>query len=356
MKEVALEIGVNMPKSLYKLSYIALYTALAYILYLIRIPLPFFPGFLKLNLADVPLILATFQLGAVPGMVIALVRCLLKLPLTNTLYVGELADFVIGIVLVISIASIYRVKRNLGGAILAIFVGIIFSSLIASLLNYYLLIPMYVRVFYKGDAKKLVAMLPKNLNKNVKASDIKKLIVLGGVLPFNLFRSLLNGVLGYVIFKFTSSLNLFEVEHKKGHENLSKYNVYNLKGLQRVANSFANSLNGGEIVILNGELGAGKTTFVKYVCEALGVNDYVTSPTFTIQNVYEGKFKINHIDMYRLEAEDELQEVGIREEIGLKDTITFIEWNKFDNLIGDMHWVNIEKVFFNKFRKIEILK
>ena len=103
-------------------------------------------------------------------------------------------------------------------------------------------------------------------------------------------------------------------------------------------------------------MGAGKTTFVKYICEALGVREIVNSPTFTIQNVYEARFKINHIDMYRLETEDEIQEVGIREGIGLKDTITFIEWNKFNNLVGNVYWVSIEKIFFNKFRKIEIIK
>ena len=303
-----------MPKSLYKLSYIALYTSLAYILYLIRIPLPIFPSFLKLNLADVPLIVATFHMGTLPGMIIVFIRCLLKLPLSTTLYVGELADFLIGLVFVVSIGTIYKFKRNLVGAVISIAVGIIVSSLIGALINYYILIPMYVKVLYHGNEKKLINVLPKNLVKNLKPGDIKKLLVLGGVLPFNLFRSLINGILGYTVFKFHSSLQ--SIDHVRASNlDMRKFRVYNLKGLKRVATDFAKLFTGGEIIILNGELGAGKTTFVKYICEALGVREIVNSPTFTIQNVYEGRFKINHIDMYRLETEDEIQEVGIREGI-----------------------------------------
>ena len=72
--------------------------------------------------------------------------------------------------------------------------------------------------------------------------------------------------------------------------------VKNLKQTQKFAKMFAKNLKGGEKILLNGDLGAGKTTFTKYLAKALGVKDEVTSPSFTILKQYEGKkFKINHL-------------------------------------------------------------
>ncbi|MBR2334330.1 MAG: tRNA (adenosine(37)-N6)-threonylcarbamoyltransferase complex ATPase subunit type 1 TsaE [Clostridia bacterium] len=101
-----------------------------------------------------------------------------------------------------------------------------------------------------------------------------------------------------------------------------------IEDTNNLAKRLADTLEGGEIILLSGDLGAGKTTFTKGLAAALGVQDEVTSPTFTIMNVYEdGKFKLNHLDMYRIEREEDLYEIGV-EEAMTEDTITVIEWNK----------------------------
>lgn len=108
-------------------------------------------------------------------------------------------------------------------------------------------------------------------------------------------------------------------------------NVKNLKETKKLAKKFAKTLVGGDIVLLNGDLGAGKTTFVKWVAKALGVKDEVTSPTFTIMKEYQSKrFKIRHFDMYRLEGGDESTAFGFDEYILKKDynVLTFIEWSE----------------------------
>src|ERR671938_397276 len=70
---------------------------------------------------------------------------------------------------------------------------------------------------------------------------------------------------------------------------------------QRLGHHFGNFLRGGEIVLLSGPLGAGKTLFVKGLAESLGVNEEeVTSPSFTLVNIYTGRLKLYHIDLYRL--------------------------------------------------------
>lgn len=84
-------------------------------------------------------------------------------------------------------------------------------------------------------------------------------------------------------------------------------------------------LKPGDLILLCGDLGGGKTTFVKGLAEGLEVNIdfYITSPTFSLINIYEGKYTIYHIDLYRLEFID-IQELGIGEY--LNDGIVIIEW------------------------------
>ncbi len=108
-----------------------------------------------------------------------------------------------------------------------------------------------------------------------------------------------------------------------------------------IAEKLASRLRGGETLLLSGELGAGKTTFTKALFKALGVRDTVTSPTFTIMKTYQGLFTLHHLDMYRIGDEDEVEELGLREEIEDGD-ITVIEWNKFTSFPGVVYRVDID--------------
>lgn len=113
-----------------------------------------------------------------------------------------------------------------------------------------------------------------------------------------------------------------------------RYEVKSLLETEDLATTFAKSLNGDEIILLNGELGAGKTTFTKSLAKALGVTDIVTSPTFAFMREYYGKYKISHYDMYRAENQDELFELGIYDNL-TEHGIAVIEWNKFDTFPPD---------------------
>ena len=83
-----------------------------------------------------------------------------------------------------------------------------------------------------------------------------------------------------------------------------------------------------KIDIISGFLGAGKTTFVKEVVRALGCDDLVTSPTFTLLNTYDAKFPIYHFDMYRLSSAEEAMGVGFEEYFDKRtlDGVCFVEW------------------------------
>jgi tRNA threonylcarbamoyladenosine biosynthesis protein TsaE len=92
-----------------------------------------------------------------------------------------------------------------------------------------------------------------------------------------------------------------------------------------VAGTFAAELARGDLVLVSGDVGAGKTTFVRGACRALGVTDRVTSPSFTIGRLYRGKVPVSHIDLFRLETLSG-EDPGLLAEYLAPDTISFVEW------------------------------
>lgn len=96
-------------------------------------------------------------------------------------------------------------------------------------------------------------------------------------------------------------------------------------GTKELAKDLSNVFNTGDIITLNGELGAGKTFLVKSICENYGIKNS-SSPSFAIVNVYEGKKKINHFDFYRIKKIEELYDIGIEDYFSDENAIMFIEW------------------------------
>ena len=106
----------------------------------------------------------------------------------------------------------------------------------------------------------------------------------------------------------------------------------------------ASKLTGGDIILLQGELGAGKTTMSKGIAKGLEITDEIVSPTFTLMNVYENG-KLVHIDTYRLENADGLLEIGVEDYLGQADTITIVEWpEKIKNLLDNKKTIEISIV------------
>lgn len=113
------------------------------------------------------------------------------------------------------------------------------------------------------------------------------------------------------------------------------------------AEQFAQTLIGGETVLLNGDLGAGKTHFVKGVAVGLGIDDVITSPTFALHNQYEGgRLVLNHFDFYRIMDPAEAEILGLNEFFCEKTAVSCIEWseNIAELLPRDCIIVTIEKL------------
>lgn len=98
-------------------------------------------------------------------------------------------------------------------------------------------------------------------------------------------------------------------------------------GTIALAEKLAGSLKGGELIVFDGDLGAGKTFFTGALCEALGVErKKVASPTFVIMKKYSGKFDIYHWDFYRVSTADELYIADFPEYLKAENSITIVEW------------------------------
>lgn len=121
-----------------------------------------------------------------------------------------------------------------------------------------------------------------------------------------------------------------------------------------IAREFASNLQKGDIVALEGDLGAGKTTFVKGAISFLTFleSDLISSPTFTYLHLYEGRFPIFHFDLYRIEKEKAFVQMGLLEILNQKEGICFIEWPSriFSLLPSQTKWVHLK--YHGKGRKI----
>ena len=297
-----------------KLCGMAVLTALAVVL-ACTVHIPYFgAAFLEYSPSDVPVLIASFMYGPVWGLVITAIVSLIQ-GLTVSAgsgWIGIAMNFLSTGIFVLSAGLIYKFKHDIKGATIGLVVGFV-CGVVSMILWNILVTP----VFMKVPRETVLAMIPTVF------------------LPFNLLKYAGNAAITFSLYKATGKFFKFafgKVPDKTVEDEETAiegtHTSKSVSDTEALAKRIADTLEGGEVILLSGDLGAGKTTFTKGLAKALGIEDEVTSPTFTIMNVYEnGKFKLNHLDMYRIEHEDDLYELGVEDAMG-EDTVTVIEWNK----------------------------
>ena len=319
---------------------VAILTAISFILYAFaKFPLPFmFPGFLEIQISELPALLAGFSMGPVSACIVIVLKCRFKLAMSHTGNVGELTDILLGISFVLPASVIYQLHKDKKHALIGLAVGSAILTVLSLVVNRFISIPFYAKL-YGFDA---VVGMVSSLYENVTVDNFYTYYLLIGVLPFNILRCIIVSGLTFVLYKRLSKILHWDgSKMKKTTDIFSKHTVKNVEETYALAKRIADTLQGGEVILLNGDLGAGKTTFTKGLAKALGIEDEVTSPTFTILNVYEdGRLKLNHLDMYRVDSADELAELGI-EDCFDDESVTVIEWNKFERFDGKVIEINI---------------
>ena len=125
-----------------------------------------------------------------------------------------------------------------------------------------------------------------------------------------------------------------------------KINISEEKDTKSLAEKFSKLIKQGDFILLSGNLGVGKTTFIKYIINSLQKANKqkiseVTSPTFTVINEYQiKKILIKHYDLFRIQNKEELNNLGIQE--NLKDQITLVEWPEMVKKIKIKNSINLE--------------
>ena len=113
---------------------------------------------------------------------------------------------------------------------------------------------------------------------------------------------------------------------------------------KKIAADMALKLKEGDVICLYGDLGAGKTAFVQGLAMGLGIDEHITSPTFTIVNEYEGRLPLYHFDVYRIADSDEMYEVGFDEYV-YGEGVSVIEWPQLiEDILPDKRYdIEIKK-------------
>lgn len=148
-----------------------------------EIPMPFFASWLKLEFSFVPMLLTAFALGVLPGTAVLVIRCAFELLTTNSGGVGQLANLIMGLAMLLPAAIVYRMKHTQKGALIGMAAGIVAMTIAGVLSNLYILLP-----FYFGDG--LAAYMESN-----------PYLIWTAVVPFNLVKGAAVCLVTYILYK-----------------------------------------------------------------------------------------------------------------------------------------------------------
>lgn len=190
----------NTPSSVYvkRMVMIALFSALATVVMMWKFPIPLAPSFYKFDFSEVITLLGAYILGPVSGVVIEFIKVLLNLLIdgTTTAYVGEISNFLIGCSLIVPASIIMRKMKGIKGLVLGGAAGIVSVTVVAALLNYFVLIPAYVSI--AGYTMDQIIGAASSIYPSI--DDLFGMIILC-VVPFNLVKGGVSVVAGVLIAK-----------------------------------------------------------------------------------------------------------------------------------------------------------
>lgn len=201
------------------ISKVAIFGALSTILYFFpKFPLPFFPSFLDVQFSNLPAVLGGFVLGPVGGTIVVLIKTIIKLPFSSTACVGELADLLIGVFTVLVSSLYYQKNKTKKGGLIALILGAITWVIVAVAVNYFILIPFYIEMFFGGSVEPLIVLL-SGLYKNVTIDNYLVKYILFATIPFNTLLATIVNVVTFFVYKKISIIFKKEFFHQKGSIN-----------------------------------------------------------------------------------------------------------------------------------------
>ena len=182
---------------------IGMLSAIAIILMQFEVPLPFAPPFYKIDFSEIPVLVGCFVMGPLAGAVVELIKVILNMVISGTTTggVGDIANFLIGCAMCIPAGMIYKKYHTKKSALVGMTVGTIFMTAIGCLLNAYVLLPVYAKVFELP----MDALIEMGTAVNPSITGVSSFVVLA-VAPFNLLKGVLVSLIVFLTYKKISPI------------------------------------------------------------------------------------------------------------------------------------------------------
>lgn len=344
----------------------AVFTALAYLLYMPIFEFSLLPAvpFLKVDFSNAFVMIAGFALGSIPALIVGVLKEILHaLTFSQTVGVGELANIVIMLPYVIIPSLMYKRRRTIKTVFISLAIACVAQALWSIPVNYVLTFPFFLMAY--AGAPDWSAGMNFYLDVwhwAVLFNFVKTLLVSAAVLLlYKQFQRLFD-----YIFKDRKKRDASVADTALDNSSVKetcaadKHNIDTPEDMEKLGFDIGTTLSGGEIILLTGELGAGKTVFCKGLAKGLGFDGNVVSPTFTLMNEYHGgRLEMYHIDAYRLASAEEAEASGLGDYIGKPDGVCAVEWwENIEDMIDCESAIKIviEKVDGGKSREVTVAR
>lgn len=183
-----------------KLVMTALLSALATVLMFVSFSVPFVPSFIKLDLSELPALIAAFSMGPLSGVAVCLVKNLVNLLFTYSMGIGELCNFLLGVAFVLPAGLIYKKRNDRKGALIGALTGALTMGVISIFINYYLVYPVYAKLLMPMDV-----ILGMYQAINPKVSNLWQALCFFNA-PFTFVKGLISVAITFLIYKRISPL------------------------------------------------------------------------------------------------------------------------------------------------------
>ena len=185
------------------ITYVAIFSSMAGVLMLLEIPLFFAPGFYKIDLSELPVLICTFYLGPVAGVIAELLKIMIKLILkgTTTAFVGDFANFAVGCSFVLPASVIYHANPSRRSALMGLVAGTLVMTVFGSAFNAVYLLPKFAQLF--GMPMEVIISMGTAVNSAIHSVST---LVLFAVVPFNLLKGFVVSLLTMLLYKRISPI------------------------------------------------------------------------------------------------------------------------------------------------------
>lgn len=184
---------------------VGVFSALSLVLYYLRFPLPIFPSILKVQFSNLPLVICGFCYGLKYSIIALVIKTIIGIFISfgSSMAIGEMADLIIGIAYLIVTAIIYNKNKTKKTGLKALIFGTLTWVITACVLNYFVLVPVYISIYFKGSVEAFVGVC--SIIPGITITNYKVMYVLVAALPFNLILSLCVSLVTFLVYKRISN-------------------------------------------------------------------------------------------------------------------------------------------------------